>query len=69
MSRPPKTKPIKPSVTPNPATDPPFDPVAFMATAVLVRYCTKRCWLMSLLGHKPKWRSALSPSLESDNRR
>jgi len=36
MSRSPKTKPInKPSTTPKPASDAPFDPVVFLATAAL----------------------------------
>jgi CRP/FNR family cyclic AMP-dependent transcriptional regulator len=35
MSRSPKTKPIKPNTTPKPASDAPFDPVAFLATAAL----------------------------------
>ena len=35
MSRSPKTKPIKPSATPKPASDAPFDPVVFLATAAL----------------------------------
>ena len=41
MSRPPKTKPIKPSATPKPASDVPFDPAVFLATAALGRDISK----------------------------
>jgi len=41
MSRPPKTKPIKPGATPKPASDVPFDPALFLATAALGRDISK----------------------------
>jgi len=41
MPRSPKTNPVKPSATPKPAGDAPFDPVVFLATAALGRDISK----------------------------
>ena len=41
MSRSPSTKPIKPRTTPKPASDVPFDPAVFLATAALGRDISK----------------------------
>jgi CRP/FNR family transcriptional regulator, cyclic AMP receptor protein len=41
MSHSPKTKPIKPSTTPKPASAAPFDPVVFLTTAALGRDISK----------------------------